>query len=219
MSSHLIPYCLFVYLCTCLFICVLVCLFVYLFVYCTCLLFVCFDRISVRMEDTYLQIPGYHPMVDNPTFYRQRADNPQVLPSLHKHLWGRIASLGSLTLMAERGVYVVNGNQGNIVKFTNDPLTLSGEGGSLMLEWSQPTVVALARMLQHIQQQYRTVPVSGDAEKVRNSKGVDGDSVGAANWTAPSVSLKIQLSDVNAFVYGLTPGVCVCVFTMMLICV
>lgn len=176
-------------------------------------------RASVRVEDAYVHVPGYHPTLDNPTFYQQRTDNPRVLPSLHKHLWGRVASLGSLILKAEKEIIVTSrrtdsssspiSRDQSTVKFTNDPLKVVGDGSCLMVEWSQPTVVAIARVIHHLKCEYKlfTTSPSSSAAGIGSKEGEEGTSL---SWKdLPPVDLKFQLSDLNAFLYGLTPGTCI----------
>ena len=77
--------------------------------------------------------------------------------SLRKHLWGRAISRGSLTLKAEKDIGMKSeGSTGTKeIMFLNDPMRVSGEGCSLMLEWSKPTEVTLARALRHMKQEYK----------------------------------------------------------------
>ena len=57
------------------------------------------------MEDSYLHIPGYNPTLSSEsTVFRPRPDDPTVLPSLHRHQWGHLLALGSLTLKAEKHI-------------------------------------------------------------------------------------------------------------------
>ena len=187
---------------------------------------------SVRVEDAYIHVPGYHPTLDNPTFYRQRTDNPRVLPSLHKHLWGRAASLGSLILKAEKEIIVTrvtdsspspstsSGGQ-SVVKFTNDPLKVVGDGSCLMLEWSQPTTVALVRAIHHIKCEYKLFSSSSEAA---DSSGEKRDiSEKRTTWQSsllkelPPVDLKFRLTDINAFLYSLVPGTVVACDTSALV--
>ena len=172
---------------------------------------------SVRVEDTYLHVPGYHPTIDNPAFFHQRADNPRILPSLHRHLWGRVASLGSLILKAETELVTINANtplptepiggQG-VVKFSNDPLKIVGDGSCPMLEWSQPTVAALTRVVQHLRSEYKIFKTS--PSKVDNEKG-GGGGLNRSDLVEfmkklPTVDVKFRLTDINGFLYSLVPG-------------
>ena len=111
--------------------------------------------------------------------------------------------------------------------FLNEPLRVSGEGHSLMLEWSKPTAVTLLRSLEHVKQKYNLfsgpsrTPGRDKAKLNLSSEQTDtsGDSNGggAADshdsgsvWERLSLQgmdTRFQLMDVNAFVYGLTPGV------------
>ena len=194
------------------------------FTLCTILLLVsnkptlCSLRASLRIEDTYIHVPGYHPTIDNPTFFRQRTDDPTVLPSLHKHLWGRVASLGSLILKAEKEIVVPSrttdsslssllssGGHG-VVKFTNDPLKIVGDSSSLILEWSQPTVVAVARALHHLKCEYKVLTsISSFVEAESGHKR--GTRKEAILWKElPPIDLKFRLTDMNIFLYNLVPG-------------
>jgi len=192
-------------------------------------------RTSVRLEDSYLHVPGFHPNISNSAYYRQRVDNPGVLPSLRKHLWGRTISLGSLTLKAEKDIGMKSeGSTGTKeIMFLNDPMRVSGEGCSLMLEWSKPTEVTLARALWYMKQEYKfsgvlsRTPSDGDrnkqnvlSKKVRVSGVSEGEISAVDPHTSRSVGvlerlgvhavdLKFQLMDVNVFMYGLTPGLCI----------
>lgn len=190
-------------------------------------------RTSVRLEDSYLHVPGFHPNISNSAYYRQRVDNPGVLPSLRKHLWGRAISLGSLTLKAEKDIGMKSeGSTGTKeIMFLNDPMRVSGEGCSLMLEWSKPTEVTLARALRHMKQEYKFSGIpsrtsDGDRNKqdlLSKKVNVSGVSEGEISTVDPhtsrsvgvlerlgvhAVDLKFQLMDVNVFMYGLTPGLC-----------
>lgn len=185
-------------------------------------------RASVRLEDSYLHVPGFHPTINNSAYYQQHVDNPAVLPSLRKHLWGRAVSLGSLMLKAEKDIGVKSeGSAGTREAiFLNEPLRVSGEGHSLMLEWSKPTAVTLLRSLEHVKQKYNLfsgpsrTPGRDKAKLNVSSEQTDasGDSIGGGADSHDSGSVwerlslqgmdtRFQLMDVNAFVYGLTPGV------------
>ena len=153
-------------------------------------------------------------------------DDPRVLPSLHKHLWGRAASLGSLILKAEKDVRLKDPKQGvKELYFGCDPLRISGEGCGLMLEWSKPTVVTVIKALAHLKQEYQllggahgltgsclaeTGAVLGAEEEKKQEISKDGqdDSNVVGGETGFQVEVKVQFTAVNAFVYGLTPGVC-----------
>jgi hypothetical protein len=125
-------------------------------------------RASLRVSDAYLHVPGFHPSIDNPIFFQQRVDDPSIVPSIHKHLWGRVASLGHLTLQVEKKLHIrqsdssvslVDGKTSRSweVQMGDQPLMLSGEARSLMLEWSQPTVMMVAKVLDHCQREYAEV--------------------------------------------------------------
>ena len=109
------------------------------------------------------------------------------------------------------------------VLFLNEPLRVSGEGHSLMLEWSKPTAVTLLRSLEHVKQKYNLFSspsrtLGHDKAKLNVSSeqtDASGDSNGGGAdsggvWERLSlqgIDMRFQLMDVNAFVYGLTPGV------------
>ena len=109
------------------------------------------------------------------------------------------------------------------VLFLNEPLRVSGEGHSLMLEWSKPTAVTLLRSLEHVKQKYNLFSspsrtLGHDKAKLNVSSeqtDASGDSNGGGAdsggvWERLSLQgmdMRFQLMDVNAFVYGLTPGV------------
>ena len=170
------------------------------------------------MEDAYVHVPGFHPALNNPTFYRQRTDNPRVLPSLHKHLWGRTASLGSLILKTEKEIAITRGTgpspsstsirgQGVEVKFTNDPLKIVGDGSCLMFEWSQPTTVALAKAMDHLRSEYKPFSSSGEvADSGGEKREVSEKGKSSLLNELPLVDLKFRLMDINAFLYSLVPG-------------
>ena len=170
------------------------------------------------MEDAYVHVPGYHPALDNPAFYRQRTDNPRVLPSLHKHLWGRAASLGSLILKTEKEIIITRGThpsssstsaggQGVEVKFTNDPLKVVGDGSCLMFEWSQPTTVALVKAMDHLRSEYKLFGSSGEvADSGGEKREVSEKGKSSLLNELPLVDLKFRLTDINAFLYSLVPG-------------
>ena len=169
-------------------------------------------RASLRVTDTYLHVPGYHPSVDNPAFFQQRVDDPSILPSLHKHLWGRVASLGCLTLQIEKKVHVktkdtpsssnLESGGGKSLDFGREPLVLSGEGNGLMLEWSQPSIIMLAKVLEYYQREHADLfpslsPLTPEGEKDVQSR---------REFTFPTLLIHFQLSNINLFMYGLTPG-------------
>lgn len=190
------------------------------------------------MSDTYLHVPGFHPSIDDPIFFQQRVDDPSVLPSLHKHLWGRVASLGYFTLQVEKKLYLKRrikapdtlsslssepdsqGIEELGVDFGGEPLLLNGEGRSLMLEWSKPTVVALAKVMEHCQKEHAELfcklPVSSSASSLSTSSSFfstsSSEGEGSQNeregLPLPVMCLQFQLIDVNMFLYGLTPGWC-----------
>ena len=118
------------------------------------------------------------------------------------------------------------------VLFLNDPLRVTGEGCSFMLEWSKPTEVTLARTLRHLKQEYNffgapsRTPSDSDrtkqnvlSEKMEVSAVSEGEISTVAPHTGTSssvlerlgvhaVDLSFQLMDVNVFMYSLTPGLC-----------
>ena len=135
-------------------------------------------------------------------------------------------------LKAEKNIRVKSegSTEAKEVIFLNDPLRISGEGHSLMLEWSKPTAVTLVRSLEHVKQKYdlfsgpsRTPSRDKAKLNVSNERSAaSGDSNGGGEdltvnshdsggvWEGLSLQgmdVKFQLMDVNAFVYGLTPGV------------
>ncbi len=155
-------------------------------------------RSSLRLANAYLHVPGYHPTVDNPTFFRQRPDNPQALPSLHSHLWGRVISIGALVLKSEREVQV---SDKEWVWLGEEGVSVKGEGSSVMLEWSQPTVVAMVRVLEHLKTNYGVFKREGRSEGGgRDKKSTERMS------KLPQIDLELQLTDINLFLYALTPG-------------
>lgn len=216
----------------------------------------------MRLEDTYLHVPGYHPSSSDSSVFRQRPDDPTVLPSLHRHHWGHLLALGNLTLKIEKLLAVDSGapkqqqkdekinaalqsdeaqEKGRSVPsllksgwdwktvlLMGEPASITGEGSSLMLEWSTPIAVALLRTVQHLQQRYKlfgTIKTSADGGNVaedggqdslapteeresdRNSTSVMKTSEGANVFHHLSqVALSFRFTDANAFVYGLTPG-------------
>ena len=65
--------------------------------------FVIHCRASLRLEDSYLHVPGHTPShTPSSKVFRQRPDDPSVLPSLRRHQWGHLFALGNLTLKAEK---------------------------------------------------------------------------------------------------------------------
>ena len=135
-------------------------------------------------------------------------------------------------LKAEKNIRVKSegSTEAKEVIFLNDPLRISGEGHSLMLEWSKPTAVTLVRSLEHVKQKYnlfngpsrtpgrdkaklnvsnKQSDASGDSNGGGEDLTVDSHDSGGV-WEGLSLQgmdVKFQLMDVNAFVYGLTPGV------------
>lgn len=174
-------------------------------------------RASLRMTDSYVHAPGYHPTVDNPAFFHQRVDDPSVLPSLCQHLWGRLASLGRLTLQVEKKVHVLgvlgdggvsanpeDGRGGLKFDFDKYPVVLSGEGSCVMFEWSQPTVVMVTKVLEHCRVEYADLfPISSSSSSSSTSSSSSSCSEG---WSLPSLQLCFRVTDVNMFIYALTPG-------------
>ena len=154
----------------------------------------------MRLEDSYLHVPGHtsSPSSEDSSLFRQRPDDPSVLPSLRRHQWGHLLALGNLTLKIEKtvsadllprpsGVGERQGVEGEAVETLSsnsrgresseservtkfrlgwsweevcsvlvggEPACVTGEGSSLMVEWSTPTEVALLRTLQHLKQRY-----------------------------------------------------------------
>ncbi len=155
-------------------------------------------RSSLRLANAYLHVPGYHPTVDNPTFFRQRPDNPQALPSLHSHLWGRVISIGVLVLKSEREVQV---SDKDWAWLGDEGVSVRGEGSSVMLEWSQPTVVAMVRVFEHLKTNYGMFKHEG-----RNEGGGRDKKSTERMSNLPQIDLELQLTDINLFLYALTPG-------------
>ena len=132
-------------------------------------------------------------------------------------------------LKAEKNIRVKSegSTEAKEVIFLNDPLRISGEGHSLMLEWSKPTAVTLVRSLEHVKQKYNLFNRTPGRDKAKlnvsnEQSDASGDSNGGGEdltvdthasggvWEGLSLQgmdVKFQLMDVNAFVYGLTPGV------------
>ena len=175
------------------------------------------------MSDSYLHVPGYHPTVDNPSFFDQRIDDPSVLPSLHQHLWGRVASLGRLTLQMEKKVHVsdkhgreaedeAEGGEGATGSTCDEsPLLLSGEGNCVMLEWSQPTVVMVNKVLEHYRTEYRNLfSQSSLSSSSSSSSSALSSPLSSSSFLSrlrpASVQLAFQVTDFNMFLYSITPG-------------
>ena len=61
---------------------------------------------SLRLEDAYLHVPGHTPSQasEDSALFRQRPDDPSVLPSLRRHQWGHLLALGNLTLKIEKTI-------------------------------------------------------------------------------------------------------------------
>ena len=112
-------------------------------------------------------------------------------------------------------------------KFSEDPLRICGEGCSLMMEWSKLTVVTLTRVLKHLRQEYKLFgTVSGSATSGRTAETgskpesqlqsseiseahSQNKSIGAGLVSKlPPLDIKLQVTDLNMFIYGLTPGTC-----------
>ena len=167
------------------------------------------------VSDSYLQVPGCHPMLDNPAFFYQRSDDPSVLPSLRKHLWGRVMSLGRLALQLEKKGTILSHEQGGKSDDGGEGcgdsgrggvLLLNGEGSGFMLEWSQPTVAMVTKILDHCRMEYwsHTNNSSSGASSSSSSKSTLTSSF--LSRLSPSLQLVFQVIDVNVFVYGMTPG-------------
>ena len=185
-------------------------------------------RASLRVTDSYIHVPGFHPTVDNPSFFHQRVDDPSVLPSLHQHLWGRLASLGRFTLQVEKKVRVSDAlrgegssatpgeglDQGGLMFNSDmDPLVLSGEGSCVMVEWSQPTIIMMTRVLEHCRMEYADIfdtSSSLSSSSTSNSfLSMPSSSFSKGYWKRhhfPSFQLSFHLTDANCFLYALKPG-------------
>ena len=82
-----------------------------------------------------------------------------------------------------------------------------------MMEWSQPTVVAAARFLDHVKNQYGAFvkednddgSLSSDQENKDENKPSEDSGRG---WFGglPQLDFGFQLTDVNLFLCALTPG-------------
>ena len=97
-----------------------------------------------------------------------------------------------------------------MVKFTNDPLKVVGDGSCLILEWSQPTTVALVRAIHHIKCEYKLFSSSSDA---KSGEKRDISEEKSSPWQSllkelPPVDLKFRMTDINGFLYSLVPGTC-----------
>lgn len=93
-----------------------------------------------------------------------------------------------------------------VVKLTNDPLRIVGDSSNLMLEWSQPAVVAVARVIHHLKCEYKVLTsISSSAQTESGHKRDTGER--STLWRElPPIDLKFRLTDVNAFLYSLVPG-------------
>ena len=101
-------------------------------------------------------------------------------------------------------------------ELTDDPFRVSGEGSCLMLEWSQPTVVAAARFMDHLKNQYGIFVKDDNVDASLSSHQQDKDESNLGEdrgqgWlgTLPRLEFGFQLTDVNLFVCALTPGMLV----------
>lgn len=105
-----------------------------------------------------------------------------------------------------------------MVKFTNNPLKIVGDSSSLMLEWSQPTVVAVARALHHLKCEYKvltSISSSVEAESGHERGARKTDML----WKElPPIDLKFRLTDVNVFLYNLVPGNS-CMYILYVLCI
>ena len=118
--------------------------------------------------------------------------------------------MGTLVLKVEHGVKVVDAGA---LEFCGDSVTVRGEGSSVMAEWSQPTLVACVRALEHLKTQYGLFGHHGNKETESSDKGgvTDSEVTKRESWIKklPRVDLELTLTDINVFLYALTPGGCV----------
>ena len=184
------------------------CLAYHLFVLC----FLCATSASLCLRDIYLHVPG---LSDNMSHFSQRVDDPSLLPSHHRQVWGRAASLGSFRVMAVKDVLRHKGSRE--VKFSKEPLRLNVEADSLMLEWSKPLVVTVTKTLHHLRSQYKLFADSSGGGLASTQKGgvvspqKDGTPpVRRLSFALPSLEVSLdmnfKLANTNVFVYGLAPG-------------
>ena len=80
-----------------------------------------------------------------------------------------------------------------------------------MLEWSQPTTVALVHTIQHLKREYKlfgSLSEGGGSSREERKVGEKN-----THWQfsqllreLPPVDVDFRLTDINAFLYGLVPG-------------
>ena len=80
-----------------------------------------------------------------------------------------------------------------------------------MFEWSEPTVVSLAKIIEHCQKEYKEVFGRLFSPSSPSHSSVAAVFVEKEGWREVffPMDLQFQLRDVNVFVYGLQPGKCV----------
>ena len=115
-----------------------------------------------------------------------------------------------------------------------EPAAITGEGSSLMLEWSTPTAMAMLRTLTHLSQHYKLFGApattgkdqseadqssalqtsltrqkgSQESSELTPKEAPSGGSTGLpdVHQCLKEIALSFHFTDANAFVYGLTPG-------------
>lgn len=103
-------------------------------------------------------------------------------------------SIGGLVLKAERGVRL---SKAGWAEFC-DGVSVKCEGCGVMLEVSNPTTMAIVKSYEHLKTEYGLFK----RERSNDNKGKGGGLMGMLS----RVDLQLQLTEINLFLYALTPG-------------
>ena len=157
--------------------------------------------IQARLDDTYLHVPGG----------KSWSDNRTLLPSSFQHHWGRGVAVGSLAL--NTAITLSSAEQPSITG-----VCVSGEGRSVIVEWSQYTATTLMKALTQLDTRYqvlsRWLPTTRQTHKELEETDPYSELLvepGTQSSTDlvigdTSIHVTIVLNGVNAFLYGASPG-------------
>ena len=104
------------------------------------------DSIQARLDDTYLHVPGSG---------KSWTDNRTLLPFSSLHHWGRAIAVGSLAVNTAITLSSAEPSTSTSSSSRVTRVCVSGEGSSVILEWSQTTASTLMVVLAQLDTRYQ----------------------------------------------------------------
>ena len=124
--------------------------------------------------------------------HTSKSDNSSILPSSTNHVWGRVCSVGFVTISISSSLIPKIETLPNKVKYAISPLMIEGCGQSIVVEWCQPTFRTLFLLSEHLIGRYGKITAASNT-----SLSVD--------YSKLISKITISVEGFNGLIYGNDP--------------